>query len=87
MNELPRGYHATDELYFTPQELADHWKCHKETVYNLLRAGALHGFKLGRDWRIPASAVTEYQQDRKNQAGATYRRNGRKNRAVPLRVH
>jgi excisionase family DNA binding protein len=50
-----------NEEYYTPATLAQKWGCHIETVYDLLRTDKLHGFKLGKDWRIPDSARAEYE--------------------------
>ena len=51
----------SNEKYFTPATLAAHWGCCIETVYDLLRAGKLRGFKLGKDWRITEEARIEYE--------------------------
>lgn len=47
--------------YYTPRSLANRWGCCIETVYDLLRAGKLRGFKLGKDWRITDEARIEYE--------------------------
>lgn len=47
--------------YYTPATLAERWGCHRETVCDLLRAGKLRGFKLGKDWRITDEARIEYE--------------------------
>ena len=77
--------------YYTPQELADLWKCSISTVYTMLRQGKLSGFKLGRDWRITESAVRAYEQAPENQSAMTYHKpeNDRRRNpkpTMPLRV-
>ena len=49
-----------DEV-FTIAELAQHWKCSPDIIYDLLRSGALRGFKLGAAWRISAAAVSRFE--------------------------
>jgi excisionase family DNA binding protein len=39
--------------YLTPYEVADELCLSLTTVYNLLRAGKLPGFKVGKSWRVP----------------------------------
>lgn len=68
---------ANQQVYYTPQELADLWKCNISTVYDLLRRGKLVGFKLGRDWRITDEAVQTYEQAPENQGALTYQRTGK----------
>lgn len=43
--------------YLTPEEVADELYVSLTTVYNLLRAGKLPGFKVGRIWRIPKDSL------------------------------
>lgn len=42
---------------FSPKELADHWGKSRQHIYNLINAGKLHSFKLGRSRLIPVSEV------------------------------
>ncbi len=60
--------------YYTPESLATKWGCSKFTVYELLRKGALRGFKLGRDWRITDDARIAYEQDPTNSTASVYNR-------------
>jgi excisionase family DNA binding protein len=53
------------ERCYTPAELARLWNCNTEYVRTLLRSGKLDGFLLGTVWRIPPSAVAEYQERQK----------------------
>ena len=54
------------------------WGCSKDIVYDLLRQGKLHGFKLGRDWRISDAAVLAYECDPENSKALVYRERGQK---------
>lgn len=50
------------ELYF-PEEVATRLRVNPETVYRWLRAGTLHGIKLGggrKLWRISSEALDEF---------------------------
>ncbi|WP_226660578.1 excisionase family DNA-binding protein [Alteriqipengyuania lutimaris] len=46
---------------FTPAALAERWGCSTTAVYDLLATGALRSFRVGKLWRIPATAVDEYE--------------------------
>lgn len=48
--------------YYTPEQLAALWQCHRTTVRRLCERGALRSFRIGDLWRIPAEAVAEYEQ-------------------------
>ena len=48
--------------YYTVPELAARWRCSTDVVYDLLRQGKLHGFKLGASWRITDNARIQYEQ-------------------------
>lgn len=74
--------HANDNIYYTPQALADRWGISKETVYQLLRGGKLKGFKLGRDWRITDEARIAYENDPDHSAMTVYRPRAK----MPMRV-
>lgn len=45
----------------SPAALAERWGCSTTLIYDLLAAGSLRGFKLGKLWRVPVSAVEEYE--------------------------
>ncbi|MAM38506.1 MAG: hypothetical protein CL949_08375 [Erythrobacter sp.] len=45
----------------SPADLAERWGCSTTLIYDLLAAGTLRGFKLGKLWRVPVSAVEEYE--------------------------
>ena len=46
---------------YTPEEIAERWRCSAVTVYRLLNAGKLGGFRVGRGWRVPAESVSAYE--------------------------
>ena len=46
--------------YLIPYEAADELCLSLTTVYNLLRAKKIPGFKLGRSWRIPKDALIDF---------------------------
>lgn len=43
--------------YLTPEEAAYELDVSLTTIYNLLRAKKLPGFKVGKVWRIPKDAL------------------------------
>lgn len=47
---------------YTPEELAERWKCSAVTVYRMLNAGTLAGFRLGKAWRIRETEIIEYEK-------------------------
>ena len=49
-----------DKIY-TPQELAERWSCNPHTVYNLINAGELKTFRVGRQIRVTAEEVRRYE--------------------------
>jgi predicted DNA-binding transcriptional regulator AlpA len=59
MSEEHPGYH---NLY-TPETLAEHWKCSANLIRNLIRRGELDGSKYGNKLiRITAAAVAAYEE-------------------------
>jgi excisionase family DNA binding protein len=48
-------------MAYTVAELAQHWNCHPKTIRRLIRARRLRAFQVGREWRIPASCVKQYE--------------------------
>lgn len=47
---------------YTIKELAETWRCSTDVIYDLLRSGKLHGFKVGGGWRISDEARREFEQ-------------------------
>ena len=48
-------------MIYTPEMLAARWGISQQTVYNEISRGNLRCFRAGRNIRIPASAVEEYE--------------------------
>ena len=46
---------------FTPDELAERWKCSGETVRAMIREGQLPAFRVGRMLRIRPEVVEEHE--------------------------
>jgi excisionase family DNA binding protein len=46
----------------SPQEVADHLRVDVRTVYDLLKRGALKGFRISRLWRINRAALKEFEE-------------------------
>ncbi|MCM1225467.1 MAG: helix-turn-helix domain-containing protein, partial [Lachnospiraceae bacterium] len=44
----------------TIDELCEMLSIGKNTAYQLLGSGQIHAFKIGRIWKIPRDAVSEY---------------------------
>ena len=44
----------------TVRECADFLNVHPTTIYRLLKAGLIPGFKLGSDWRFSKKDLTEW---------------------------
>lgn len=51
-----------EEKVYTPQELADIWKCTPETVNGLCRNGELTAFKVGDLWRIKECEKNKFEE-------------------------
>ena len=51
----------SDEVY-TVTELTKRWKCSRDIIQDMLADKRLHGFKVGRNWRIPREAVERYER-------------------------
>lgn len=65
---------ASRQDYYTVPELAARWRCSTDVVYDLLRQGKLHGFKLGASWRISDGARIQYEQTPEREAPQPRRR-------------
>ena len=55
----PRPF-QNDPKFHTVAEVASIMRVSKMTVYRLVHAGELQAVQVGRSFRIPESAVTEY---------------------------
>jgi excisionase family DNA binding protein len=48
----------SNDVWLTPEELADLLRVHRQTIYRELRAGNLPDvIKIGNQWRIPKNAA------------------------------
>jgi len=47
-------------VVLTPEQLSDILKIGRNGIYNLLRSGAIRSIKIGRQYRIPREALSEY---------------------------
>lgn len=52
----------TEQLY-SVREVAQRLGVHERTVRNYLRSGALHGTRIGKQYRIPAAALQAFAGD------------------------
>jgi excisionase family DNA binding protein len=44
----------------TVNELSDYLKVHPTTIYRLLKAGQLPGFRIGSDWRFNVEEIERW---------------------------
>ena len=49
-----------DKVY-TPEELAERWQCHVNTVYATIKSGKLRAFRVGHQLRIAPAEVARYE--------------------------
>lgn len=54
----------SNELVFTVAELAERWKCHRQSVMDKIHDGEIAAFKIGRQYRIALREVERYEQGR-----------------------
>ena len=52
------------ETHYTIKELTEQLKVCDDTIFKLIKDGKLTASKIGRDWRIPESAITSYLKNR-----------------------
>ena len=48
----------------TARELADYLKLHQGTIYRMLKAGQLPGFRVGTDWRFNRDDIDRWLTER-----------------------
>ncbi|MBX7488847.1 helix-turn-helix domain-containing protein [Qipengyuania sp. GH25] len=65
----PRGLTVTRP--YSPATLAARWECSTTLIYDLLNAGTLKGFRIGKLWRIPTDAIEEYETSPSTGTAAT----------------
>jgi excisionase family DNA binding protein len=47
----------------TVDELCIYLRCHRTTIYHLLKDGQLPGFKIGSDWRFEREVIDKWRRD------------------------
>jgi excisionase family DNA binding protein len=50
----------------TVDELSEHLRVHKTTIYRMLKEGKLPGFRVGTDWRFDVDVIERWQRDQMN---------------------
>jgi excisionase family DNA binding protein len=60
---------AESTRMFTVKELAGYLRVHPSTVYRLMRAHQLPGFKVGSDWRFSLEDVEQWRHARMAPSG------------------
>jgi excisionase family DNA binding protein len=48
------------ETYYSVRDIAESLKVEERVVRGLLKRGQLRGVKVGKEWRIPASALKAF---------------------------
>jgi excisionase family DNA binding protein len=57
--------------FFTTAELAEKLKMNVQVITRKVQAGEIQAYKIGKDWRIPEEAVTEWLEKQSNRRGDT----------------
>jgi excisionase family DNA binding protein len=65
------GIAPTPPTTLTVRELSEYLRVHPTTVYRLLRAKQLPGFRVGSDWRFDTEMIDRWSSE---QAAASTRR-------------
>ena len=55
--------------FFTTAELAEKLKMNVQVITRKVQAGEIQAYKIGKDWRIPEEAVTEWLEKPSNRRG------------------
>ena len=55
----------------TVNELSDYLKLHPTTIYRLLKAGQLPGFRIGSDWRFNVKEIERWLAECEKKPHAT----------------
>ena len=55
----------------TVNELSDYLKFHPTTIYRLLKAGQLPGFRIGSDWRFNVEEIERWLAECEKKPHAT----------------
>ncbi len=56
------------ETTLTIPELAEHLRVHPTTIYRLLRAGRIPGFRTGNLWRFDRAAIYKWEREQTTSA-------------------
>lgn len=51
---------------FSPEEAMDELQIGRNAIYKLLESGALKGFRVGRNWKIPKKSIDKYIDEQIN---------------------
>jgi len=57
---MPNKFSKHEDQMKTVDEIAAELHVHRITIYRLLKAGKIPGFKVGRVWRFRANEVREW---------------------------
>ena len=69
MSTMGQGGGLGEVRFLTVAEVASAMRVSKMTVYRLVHAGTLPAVQVGRSFRIPEQAVSDYLRDSYVQAG------------------
>ena len=70
------GVAPTPSKVLTVRELSEYLRVHPTTVYRLLHAKQLPGFRVGSDWRFSIDMIDRWRSEEEQAAvSARYRRN------------
>lgn len=58
--------HEIDCEILTIEELCETLMIGRNTAYRLLKSGAIQAFRIGRCWKIPRTAVSEFLASRRS---------------------
>ena len=50
----------------TVEELAETLYINRNSAYDLCRSGEVHAFRIGRVWKVPRQAVSDYIYEKMN---------------------
>ncbi len=54
------------ETFFTTKELAGRLQMNVQVITRKVQRGEIRAYKLGKDWRIPESAIVEWLEKNSN---------------------
>lgn len=61
----PSRVHSSQQVFFSPDDIAARWGCCSNTVRTLIRSGDLAGFKIGkRRYAVTAEVLENYEGPR-----------------------